>query len=150
MQNNFGQLAFWLLLKRGFAILISLVVLISGMHLTFAVHFCGGKAVASKISLTGSTATCGMAQDQESNPVDLSFKSGCCQNHVNYLKVDNYEDAPFQLATVHVPDVQIMVTDFVPAPEHPLKQMTIHDRGSPPGSYLVSSVNLSSICVFRI
>lgn len=137
-------------MKRGFAILISLVVLVSGMNLTFSVHFCGGKAVASKISFTASTASCGMAQDQESNPVDISIKSGCCRNHINFLKVDSYEDAPSQLATVHVPDIQIMVTDFVPAPEHLLKLMTIHERGSPPDSYPVSSVNLSSICVFRI
>ena len=137
-------------MKRGFAILISLVVLVSGMHLTYAVHFCGGQAVASKFSITGSTATCGMPQDQETNAVDLSIKSGCCKNHVHYLKVDNYEDAPYQLAMVHVPDVQIMVMDFVPTPEHVLKPMTINGSGSPPGSPPVSSVNLSSICVFRI
>jgi len=44
-------------------------VLTAILHLSVATHYCGGKIVASQISLSGKLASCGMEDDKSDSPI---------------------------------------------------------------------------------
>ena len=65
-------------MKKLFSILFAAIVLVSGMHLSVATHFCGGEISQVKLSFTHENATCGMCGDKES-ALENGFKNeDCC------------------------------------------------------------------------
>jgi hypothetical protein len=138
-------------MKKFLSISFAFLILLSGMHLTVATHYCGGKLAASKISVLGELASCGME-----GPVDQCQLPGkhispnCCTNKTAVFTVDNnYTPSfsecktPSQLVLQHfdIPvsyQLQVVVSNLLNTNVHP------------PGNYLVSDVSLPDICVFRI
>jgi hypothetical protein len=54
------------------------LILLAGMHVTIATHFCGGELAATKISLAGTEASCVMAHNELPNAYnETSFSSNC-------------------------------------------------------------------------
>ncbi len=139
-------------MKKLLSISFALLILLSGMHLTIATHFCGGELSASKVSFSGELASCGMEE-----PSDRCFSSGhhfdsnCCKNKVSVFSIDNNFAPEFSFFNAFS---QPVLQAFA-IPEnitfHSLESVCQIDTDvSPPGSLLANAVSLPKICVFRI
>lgn len=138
-------------MKKSFPILFAALLFLSGMHLTVASHFCGGKLAAVKWSFTSKEATCGMEESESSFSGQEKIASNCCHNLLVKLSVDNeYNASSFLLKE---PDYKVL--QQICTPIHLLFHSTINSTSFytnvfPPGNIVPSAVSLTDICVFRI
>ena len=121
------------------------------MHFTVAIHYCGSKLAAIKVSLSGELASCGMETDKDYLLPGIHIETDCCQNQGSVFAVDhNYSPSFTEFkAFVH--------TDFqvYPIPEnisfHSLTAVNQTETDiSSPENLLFKAVSLPKICVFRI
>jgi hypothetical protein len=139
-------------MKKFLSISFSLLILLAGMHLTVSTHFCGGVIAASKVSVSGELASCGME-----GPVDQCqlpgkhIGSNCCTNKIAVLAVENnYTPSSFEFKLFSQTVLQVF-----DIPSHtgiiPFSVLNlISTNVRPPGHFMVSAVSLPDICVFRI
>ncbi|MFA5820079.1 MAG: hypothetical protein WC854_12480, partial [Bacteroidales bacterium] len=77
-------------MKKGFSILLIPLILTAMLHLSVATHYCGGKEVASKLSLTGKLANCGMEGSKKELPLSgTNFTKHCCDDVVTFCGTDS-------------------------------------------------------------
>ena len=133
---------------------ISLVILLIAalMHISVAVHYCGGKEVASRISLTGKLANCGMESSQNAETLPgLRFEKQCCDNVVTYCGTDtNFAPSFSFIAETFQYNFQLI---FIPSgltADSFAGLIPLFTDVSPPGALMSTYVDLSDICVFRI
>lgn len=138
-------------MKKVFSIFFAAVILLSGMHLSLATHFCGGQVADTKWSITGKTATCGMEETPQACPMHKGFDSNCCQNKVDNFVVDNnYSPSTFH-SNVTIQKVLLNFILPLNLSAHTTKFyfssiVNLH----PPDKPSFNEVYLSKICVFRI
>jgi hypothetical protein len=83
------------MMKKGFSILLSFILLASSVSLTIGTHYCGGKAVESMLMFGDDHLGCGMADMEEScghsektNDKEVGFdNSPCCANEYFTVQV---------------------------------------------------------------
>jgi hypothetical protein len=139
-------------MKKVISISLTLLMLVALLHFSVATHYCMGKIAASKISLSGRLAKCGMENDENQLPLTgLIFTSHCCDNLIvfcgtngNYFPSfsnipESYNDG-FQTFCVPSSTTFCSVALFKP----------INTNVNPPGESAPNNVDLTSICVFRI
>ena len=138
-------------MKKFLSISFALLILLSGMHFTVATHFCGGVIAASKMSVSGELASCGME-----GPVDQCqlpgkhISSNCCTNKISAFTVDNNYAPSFSESKT---SSQLVLQHFYIPVSYRLQVVVsnlLNTNVHPPGNYLVSDVSLPDICVFRI
>jgi len=139
-------------MKKVFAIPFALLILLSGMHFTVATHYCGGKIAATKVSISGKEASCGMTSDEKSKTSsETNLASHCCENEFSVYSVDNnYSPSAFHFKEI----TQNILHEFL-IPEgfsfHPaLPSLTNFTNVSPPDNYSANAVSIADICIFRI
>jgi len=139
-------------MKKFISISLTLLLLTALFHFSIATHYCGGTIAATKISLSGKLASCGMANDEVSTPLSGTyFVSHCCENHLTYCSVTNNYQPTFS----YVPKVYCDHFKILSIPEGSTLQSAalvnpICTNVSPPGESVSSHVDLSDICVYRI
>lgn len=73
------------------SIALSFVLLVSQLGVSFATHYCGGKAVTSQVAIGTTILTCGMEQshtDCSSSESTQDFNTeSCCQNKLISLSL---------------------------------------------------------------
>ncbi|HLN72311.1 MAG: HYC_CC_PP family protein [Methylococcaceae bacterium] len=138
-------------MKNILTIVLASFILISGMHLSVARHFCGGKLADVNISFTEAVAACGMEADASACATHEKATSDCCRNEITKLSVDDYFGASsFQIKEVTQP---LTVLFFLPliqslySTEPDVQAFT--DVGTQ-ANIIVNEVSLPKICVFRI
>lgn len=138
-------------MRKFFSISLVLLVLISGMHLSFATHICGGEVAAVKWSFSDEKATCGMENPKQTCPAKNSIDQDCCHNEIANFTVDNnYSPSAFQIEDITKNLLQIF---FVPVTLsfHSLTVAnSFYTDVSPHHKLLTSAVSLVEICVFRV
>jgi hypothetical protein len=139
-------------MKKAFSISLSIIMVAAVLHFAVAIHYCGGKEVASTISLSGKTASCGMENHKNDLPLTGTYLySNCCKDEVIFYGIDNNWAPSFSVTIV--PN-QILSQIFnIPAelsnrPNESLK--LINSSVNPPGVLMSTNVDLSYICNFRI
>jgi len=137
--------------KKGISISLAVLMIATMLHLSVATHYCGGKIAASKISLTGKLANCGMEGSQNELPPGLFFSKQCCNDVVVSFSTDNNYVASF----FNIPDaVQFNFQTFGLPSESTVSPTQVFNLQysdlSPPGALMSTNVDLSYICVFRI
>lgn len=125
-------------------------MIISGMHLSLANHFCKGEMVAAKWSFSGKIADCGMNNSPWRCPLHNGISSDCCHDEITYLTIDNYV-----LPTTQFNDLaQAFVPVFIEPNAETLSQryskIFLVEDIKPPNNINISAVQLAYICVFRI
>jgi hypothetical protein len=139
-------------MKKLLSISFAFIILLSGMHFTIATHFCGGEIAASKVSVSGELATCGMESGDNQCPSDGQFiGSRCCNDFVSVLAVDtSYSPSycEFKAFSLNIPQIFQVPGSFLNNSPEYINLFSINK--SPPGTFLVSYVSLPTICVFRI
>lgn len=124
------------------------------LHISVARHYCKGKLVASRITLSGTLATCGMEtgnddcrHDQNSNQLD----SHCCDDVlVSYSIDNNYTPASKVVSGINQANSPAPVISFGKPVKIPFIVNRLWSDVSPPGEYLTSAVDLPEIRAFRI
>jgi hypothetical protein len=139
-------------MKKFISIFLTFLMLTALFHLSFATHYCGGTIAATKISLSGKLASCGMENDEDYTPLSrTNFVSHCCDNHIAYFSVANNYHPTFSC----VPEVYRDHFKILSIPEGLTLQSavlinSICSNVSPPGVTVSNNVDLSDICVYRI
>lgn len=121
------------------------------MNFSIATHFCGGEIAGVKASFSEKLADCGMKMmDEAPTSFPVVKAEGCCQNHFNILKVDNnYNPSSYQVQNADYNLLQMVSTPVILSSNYDLNNFKKYNV-IPPGIALVSSVNLTDICIFRI
>lgn len=141
------------IVKKVFPISLSVLILAAMLHLSVAIHYCGGNVAALKVSLTGILASCGMQECTEKDypPMETHLFTHCCDDFVTFYAIDRNYTPSFP----GVPDLrQYSLHVFnLPAglPAQSSEGLTsLYKNGSPPDGLMSTSVELPDICVFRI
>jgi len=139
-------------MKKYYTILLALLILFSGMHFSIATHFCGGEIAATKVSISGKEASCGMTHDV--NPIASSvthLASNCCENKISVYSVDNnYSPSAFQFKEI---SQNILHVFYIPEGfsfQSNYTSLTNLTNVSPPDNDMANAVSMADICVFRI
>ena len=138
-------------MKKLFSIFFAALILLSGMHLSFAEHLCGGEVSAVKLSFNHEKASCGMCA-AETAPTDKTVSNeGCCKDEMSFYAVDN-NYSPSTLQINHTANQLLQVFDIPKAVGiHSIYTNSASNANvQPPGNYIASAVSLPDICVFRI
>jgi hypothetical protein len=146
------QLSVLIIVKKGISILFALVTIATMFHFSVATHYCGGHIAASKISLTGKLASCGMEGSQKQlPPPGIYFSKHCCEDVVTSFSTDNnYIPSFFNIpATVQFNFQTLGLLSESSVSLAGVFKLQYSDK-SPPGAMMSTNVDLSDICVFRI
>jgi hypothetical protein len=138
-------------MRKILAIPVITLILFTGIKVNFATHWCGGSVAATKVSLSGELATCGMEhQGDKRSEADL-YKNLCCDDVLktysfscNYIPSYSIENHIFRQVDF-IADVAVVLKpgDMIP---NTCSDETIR----PPGTYEPSSVDLQVLCISRI
>lgn len=139
-------------MKKIVSIFLLLLTLTALLHLSVATHFCGGVEVASKVSLTGKLANCGMEAPKSEIPVSgTSLSRHCCDNHISYCGIyTNYVPSFSFVAKTFHNISQIFVIPLKLSINSRVDLISLRTDATPPGTFASTDVDLSGICVFRI
>jgi hypothetical protein len=139
-------------MKKFFSILFALALLLSGMRITIAEHYCGGSLVASKTSFSGKLATCGMENNENSCPLQgQKLSKHCCENRLYTAGTTNIFMAPrsmpeksnrnnlilYFFTTYNLSQINLYIS-------------SLYTDFNPPGKFIPDAVSPEKICVFRI
>ena len=137
-------------MKKVVSIILSMFLLVSGLHLTLATHVCGGKVAAIKWSVDNESATCGMKPVACETTKGNHLKSNCCHDVYHSFTTDsNYAPSSYQEAPVVKSFVQMFFVptsfglDIVPS----FRFLDINFN--PPHWISLTEVCLAKICVYR-
>lgn len=139
-------------MKKFFTIPVAILLLLAGMQVTIASHLCCGELAATKFSLSGKLATCGMVHDVKSKTLtESSFSSNCCEDETLVYKVDdNFSTSEFNFKEL----TKNILQEFnIPAGYTFSSNSLVYinyANVSPPDYNLANAVSLADICVFRI
>lgn len=136
-------------MKKLLSIILALLIIVSGVHLTIATHYCGGSFEGFKVSVSGEKAGCGMEASAWACHDLKTIGHNCCTDRMaSYIITDNFISTVFQLIKVaqsnfhflfEIPNILI----------HHSPYLIMQIAHFPPGKCLPNLVKLASICVFR-
>lgn len=127
-------------------------MLVAVLHFSVATHYCGGIEFASKVSLTGKLADCGMENPKPEVPLSGTIiDKHCCDNFINYYGIyTNYVTAFSFVPETYHNISQLFLIPLKYSFDSRLDLIPLHTDTSPPGTFRPTDVDLSGICVFRI
>lgn len=140
-------------MKKVFSILLALLILLSGTQLTVSAHYCGGELAASKVSVWGSVASCGMEETTTNECANSGshLSKQCCNNTISVYEVDqNYSPSFFEFKTIAQSVLQVFTLPENISFYSLTSLFQIDTNSGSPESLLATAVSLPKICVFRI
>lgn len=139
-------------MKKIISIFLTFLMLAALFHFSIATHYCGGTIAATKISLSGKLASCGMESDENTKPLPGSnFVSHCCENSLTFCGViNNYQPTFSYVPEVYRDQIRLICVAESTTCYSPSLLKPICTNTSPPGKLSFNSVDLSNICVYRI
>jgi hypothetical protein len=139
-------------MKKGVSISLVLLLLAAMLNISVATHYCGGKVVASKISLTGKLANCGMEGSEKKIPLSgTNFTTHCCDDVLTSCGINNNYTPSFSyIQDTYQYNFQIFSIHPASPVYAPVILKSLYTDVNPPGVLGFTNVDLSSICVFRI
>jgi hypothetical protein len=139
-------------MKKGVSIVLVLLLLTAMLNISVATHYCGGKAVASKVSLTGKLANCGMEGSEKKLPLSgTNFTTHCCDDVLSSYGINNNYTPSFSyIQDTYQYNFQIFSIHTASPVYTPAILKSLYTDVNPPGALRFTNVDLSDICVFRI
>jgi hypothetical protein len=139
-------------MKRIVAIQLLLVILISGINVQIASHYCRGNYSGSKISLDGKLASCGMEDQAIKHSSEVLISSHCCSDVISSLSISpNYifstcpDLTDPRHAIIHIPFIH---NELLAGREICLSLASGNVR--PPGTFISADIEQQVLCIFRI
>ncbi len=139
-------------MKKVFSIFLSVLMLAAMFHFSIATHYCGGIEIASKVSLTGKLADCGMGNPKDDFSLSETVLSKLyCENNLAFCGVyANYIPSFSFIPQACQNNIQVFAVPanylITPLPF----PFSLCANTGPPGAVGSTDVDLSDICVFRI
>jgi len=139
-------------MKKVLSIISVLIIILAGLQVTVSSHYCGGEPVASKISLSGTLASCGMEDNEENCPLPWhQVTSDCCEDHVKIAGTVNVFTMPDFVREDQSQDkLNPTLANEINLPDSHFSSQQLYTGFDPPGIFFTSSVRLENICVLRI
>jgi hypothetical protein len=139
-------------MKKIISISLTFLLLTALFHFSIATHYCGGTIAATKISLSGKLASCGMTNDEDNTPLSGTyFVSHCCENHLTFCSVtSNYQPTFSYVPEVYRDHIKILSIPEGSTLQSAVLASPICTNVSPPGELVSTNVDLSDICVYRL
>ena len=121
-------------------------------HFSVATHYCGDQIAASRVTLTGKLASCGMEDPEKGLPFPVeSFSKHCCDDVITICETDsNYMPSLSFVPESFWYDLQILSVCKELLVNSCTGLVSFYTDASPPGAFMSTDVDLSGICVFRI
>ena len=128
------------------------MIILSGLHISLATHFCGGELAAVKWSLSDENASCGMEMSDQTCPSDHTISpESCCNDKItNYVVDSNYSLSSLEL---NKPELRLLQVFYIAqnAVRSTLSStLSYNPIVQPQGNYLPNAVSRPDICVFII
>jgi hypothetical protein len=124
------------------------------LHISVTQHYCGGELAASKISLSGGLASCGMEDTEERCPLDTPgdhLKSHCCVDVITSYNIENnYTPSQSVVTDTYRFTPRVLEMTFTFPAQSQIHSSHVFTDVSPPAFIMNTAVDLSNICVFRI
>jgi hypothetical protein len=137
--------------KRILSIPLILLIVFSGINVRFATHYCGGSVAATKVSLNGELATCGMEKPSGNNLLQDIYTKQCCDDITSaYSICNNYIPSSYSNNEV---GQQVLSFSYIPYHNLISEEIIINSLNTtirPPGTSLPNKVSLPYLCIFRI
>lgn len=139
-------------MKKLFSISLSLLMVAAMLHISVATHYCEGKEVATKVSLYGKLASCGMTCSEDEMPLrGTYFTNHCCEDIITYSGISsNYSPTYSFVPESYQYNFQVLAIPVELSAKAQTDQNLLYTSVSPPGVLMSTKVDLSNICVFRI
>ena len=137
-------------MKKVFAILSSVVFIASFLRVSIDSHFCYGNLAATKISLNGEKASCGMRTTDAYNSDQVSFDSKCCEDQMSFLTLNNNFLPEYFNVEKPFPVKHVMIFHNILLSEYGFLIPDSSNSVFPPGEYSPKWLTSPEICVFRI
>jgi len=138
-------------MKKIVSAFLALLLLISGMHISVASHYCGGTLAQVKWSFTKELASCGMEGELGTTPKGMILEQPCCQDELSTYATDGQ----YQLQSLELKKCvpQVIACFSVPVSllfksQEPVDYL--YTRVFPPGIVFPNQVLQENICVFLI
>jgi sporulation-control protein spo0M len=137
-------------MRKILSIPLFILILFSGITVNFSTHYCGGSVAATKVSLNGELATCGMESKNDNKSKENRYTNHCCEDvtasyslSCNYIPSFHFDNNLFQ---------QINFALEIPAHNTVQDILNIYSYETirPPGTYTPNSVDRQVLCVFLI
>lgn len=132
---------------------IPLIVLIvfSGISISFASHYCGGSVAATRVSLTGELATCGMEKPSINHSFLNIYTNKCCEDVVTAYSVSN--NYVYSSSLICDPCKHIIPIMFMPRRDQ-ISLKLFHKSSDtnvrPPGISIRNMISQPVLCIFLI
>jgi hypothetical protein len=139
-------------MKKAASISLMLIMLVATFPISVATHFCGGNYAATRISLSGGMASCGMEDQSPAKSSQDLFSKHCCDNLISSVSIStNYvpsfwsfpQDKGHEINFPKVVHDQLFISQQIPA-------SATTGPARPPGIFNPASVQQQVICIFRI
>jgi hypothetical protein len=137
-------------MKRALIILISAVFIASGFQVSIDKHYCGGSLFATKISLTGEKASCGMEQSNSICNSHSAVNAKCCEDLISSFSLNNNFFPEYYHLDKPFPEIHVFSFQKINLSESYFSNTYNYNRIFPPGENLINRPGQSEICVFRI
>ena len=138
-------------MKNILSILLASFILLSGMHLSVAKHFCGGEVADVNVSFSGANASCGMETNENTCSKHGAVASNCCKNDLSVLTVEKYfSSSSLNIKEISQPISQLFFLPFIQSLYSLVPDFLAYTDVSPADILIANDVSLPKICVFRI
>jgi hypothetical protein len=139
-------------MKFFLSILFSASILVSGTGIRIATHYCGGDLAATRVSLTGVLASCGMEGcDIDHSTLERTFTNLCCKNHISSYFLSDYSGSSVLAMNQPVTEInQLFNIHVIPGCSFGTLINRIANPKPPPGALFSSHISSPSLCIFRI
>jgi hypothetical protein len=139
-------------MRKGFSIFFVVLMLLSAARVTISTHYCHGKVAATKVTMSGKLASCGMEKTEKNIPLPGSYLTSlCCTDNVTTIGTCNIFTSSFSSFTANVEHLRLIY--YVPVIQSfhsDIISNNFYTSISPPGKLVTTAVKLDDICEFRI
>jgi hypothetical protein len=149
--KQFRELSVSMIMKKVISISLVIMMIAAMLHLSVAIHYCSGKIAASKVSLTGRLANCGMeGSEKELLLPGISFSKHCCDDLISTCGTDcNFVPSFSFIPESYNYNFQVLAVLAGFTNNSFPNLISLYTNVNPPGVVMSTNVDLSDICVFR-
>jgi|WetSurMetagenome_2_1015567.scaffolds.fasta_scaffold08366_4 hypothetical protein len=131
--------------------ILIILLLFSGISVKFATHYCGGHVAATKVSLTGELATCGMERQSDDKSLETTYSRSCCDDVTSSYSISSkYVTTSycFSVQKQQVIDMVLVSPYYINSQE--TLPLLYNNSIRPPGIYYPNSVPRTALCIYQI
>lgn len=138
-------------MKTFLSIPLILLILFTGISVNFSTHYCHGSVAATKISLKGEIATCGMESGSAVTAAAISLNKHCCDDISSSYSICNiFYSSTYAMEYPCQKVTSIIDVEINSVSNQAIINITSNEIIKPPGDTYINSITCPVLCVFRI